>query len=232
MKNPAGQLAGFFCFWHVVLAGAKANRQFLIFRTKSARLYAIVDIETTGSKYPGNNIIDLGILIHDGRQVIATWQSLFKPEVPIPPFVVELTGITEDMVAEAPLFASKALEIYRLLQGCTFVAHDVNFDYLFLRHELAQAGFALELPKICTLKNSRKFLPGHPSYSLGKLCKELGIEVSDRHRALGDATATAALFDLLLPHLSGYAHFLSDGTASEVSLEELVRMPKPKKRRK
>lgn len=195
-------------------------------------MYAIVDIETTGSKYPGNNIIDLGILIHDGKQVVETWQSLFKPEVPIPPFVVELTGISEEMVAEAPLFKQKAAEIHELLRGTTFVAHDVNFDYLFVRHELKEAGFDIELPKICTLKNSRKFLPGHPSYSLGKLCKELGIEVSDRHRALGDATATAALFDLLLPHLSGYAHFLSDGTASEVSLAELVRTQSPKKRKK
>lgn len=194
-------------------------------------MYAIVDIETTGSKYPGNNIIDLGILIHDGRQVVETWQSLFKPAVPIPPFVVELTGITEEMVADAPLFSQKAAEIFALLRGKTFVAHDVNFDYLFVRHELQEAGFELESPKICTLKNSRKFLTGHASYSLGKLCKELEIEVSDRHRALGDATATAALFDLLLPHLAGYAHFLSDGTASEVSLAELVRTKTAKKRK-
>jgi len=101
-----------------------------------------------------------------------------------------------------------------------------------VRHELKEAGFDLELPKICTLKNSRKFLPGHPSYSLGKLCKALGIEVSDRHRALGDATATAALFDMLLPHLAGYAHFLSDGTASEVSLAELARTKSAVKRKK
>lgn len=195
-------------------------------------LYAIVDIETTGSKYPGNNIIDLGILIHDGKQLVQSWQSLFKPAVPIPPFVVELTGITEEMVAQAPLFEQRAAEIYSLLRGTTFVAHDVNFDYLFVRHELKEAGFELELPKICTLKNSRKFLPGHPSYSLGKLCKELGIEVSDRHRALGDATATAALFELLLPHLAGYAHFLSDGTASEVSLAEIARTSTSKKRKK
>lgn len=198
----------------------------------ASHLYAIVDIETTGSKYPGNNIIDLGILIHDGRQVVETWQSLFRPEVPIPPFVVELTGITEEMVAEAPLFKHKAAEIHALLRGTTFVAHDVNFDYLFVRHELKEAGFDLELPKICTLKNSRKFLPGHLSYSLGKLCKALGIEVSDRHRALGDATATAALFDMLLPHLAGYAHFLSDGTASEVSLAELARTKSAVKRKK
>ncbi|MBA4303731.1 MAG: DNA polymerase III subunit epsilon [Sphingobacteriaceae bacterium] len=195
-------------------------------------MYAIVDIETTGSKYPGNSIIDLGILLHDGRQIVQTWQSLFKPAVPIPPFVVELTGITEEMVAQAPLFQQHAADIFALLRGTTFVAHDVNFDYLFLRHELQEAGYDLDLPKICTLKNSRKFLPGHPSYSLGKLCKELGIEVSDRHRALGDATATASLFDLLLPHLAGYAHFLSDGTASEVSLAELVRISTPKKQKK
>lgn len=165
-------------------------------------LYAVVDIETTGSKFPGNNIIDLAIIRHNGRKVISEWHSLFKPEVPIPPFVVELTGIQEHMVADAPRFESLAAEVMQQLEACTFVAHDVNFDYNFLRHELKQAGFNLELPKICTLKSSRQFLPGHASYSLGKICKDLDIPIEARHRAIGDARATAALFEHIIPYLN------------------------------
>ncbi|MFN3529699.1 MAG: PolC-type DNA polymerase III [Bacteroidia bacterium] len=165
-------------------------------------LYAVVDIETTGSKYPGNNIIDLAIIRHNGRAVISEWHSLFKPSVPIPPFVVELTGIQEAMVANAPRFAELAAEVMLQLEDCVFVAHDVNFDYNFLRHELKEAGFVLDLPKLCTLKSSRQFLPGHASYSLGKICNDLEIPVEDRHRAIGDARATASLFERVYPLLN------------------------------
>jgi DNA polymerase-3 subunit epsilon len=191
-------------------------------------LFAIVDIETTGSKFPGNRIIDLAIIRHNGKEVVSEWHSLLRPDVAIPPFVIELTGISEEMVAEAPLFQDVAVDVIAQLHDCVFVAHDVNFDYSFLRHELKEVGYTLEMEKICTLKNSRKFLPGQASYSLGRLCTSLGIVVDQRHRAIGDARATASLFSLLHPHLMGFADFLTEGN-TEVQLSELARTTKSKK---
>jgi DNA polymerase-3 subunit epsilon len=185
-------------------------------------LFAIVDIETTGSKFPTHRIMELAIIRHNGREVISEWQSLFRPNVPIPPFVADLTGISEEMVAEAPLFEEKAYDITRQLDGCTFVAHDVNFDWSFLRHELNEAGFAFDARKLCTLQNSRKYLPGQPSYSLGKLCAALEITVEQRHRALGDARATASLFEILFPYLTEELADLPLA-ASPVTLSELMR---------
>lgn len=191
-------------------------------------MFAIVDIETTGSKFPGNRIIDLAIIRHNGKEVVSEWHSLLRPDVAIPPFVIELTGISEEMVAQAPLFQDVAVDVIAQLRDCVFVAHDVNFDYSFLRHELKEVGYTLEMEKICTLKNSRKFLPGQASYSLGRLCTSLGIVVDQRHRAIGDARATASLFSLLHPHLMGFADFLTEGK-TEVQLSELARTTKSKK---
>lgn len=191
-------------------------------------MFAVVDIETTGSKFPGNRIIDLAIIRHNGKEVVSEWHTLLRPDVAIPPFVMELTGISEEMVAEAPLFQDVAVDVIAQLRDCMFVAHDVNFDYSFLRHELKEVGYALEMDKICTLKNSRKFLPGQASYSLGRLCTALGIVVDQRHRAIGDARATASLFSLLHPHLMGFAEFLIEGN-TEVQLSELARTTKAKK---
>lgn len=191
-------------------------------------MFVIIDIETTGSKFPGNRIIDLAIIRHNGKEVVSEWHTLLRPDVAIPPFVIELTGISEEMVADAPLFQEVVVDVIAQLRDCTFVAHDVNFDYTFLRHELKEVGYTLEMEKICTLKNSRKFLPGQASYSLGRLCTSLGIVVDQRHRAIGDARATAELFSLLYPHLMGFADFLTEGN-NEVQLSEIARTTKLKK---
>lgn len=185
-------------------------------------MYAIIDIEATGSKYPADRMLELAIVRHDGRQIISQWSSLFRPDVAIPPFVVQLTGISEEMVAEAPLFAQKAHEIWEEIADCVIVGHDVSFDYGFLRHELAAVGYELQAPRLCTLKKSRKFLPDLPSYSLGRLAESLGIAIENRHRALGDALATTALFEKLLPFLEPN----SIQNAAEIALEELARIKK------
>lgn len=189
-------------------------------------IYAVIDIEATGSKYPADRMLELAIVRHDGRRVLSTWSSLFRPGVPIPPFVVQLTGITEEMVAEAPLFAEKAREIMYELRNCVIVGHDVSFDYNFLKFELNEAGYEFEAHKLCTLKKSRKYLPEQPSYSLGKLAEGLGIKVENRHRALGDALATAAVFELLYPQLEGWEEHLKQNEG--VSLEEVARTRKKK----
>lgn len=161
-------------------------------------MYAIVDIETTGGHASANGITEIAIVIHDGKEVVHQYQTLINPGISIPIYISALTGIDDEMVQSAPPFKKVAAEIYDLLQGKVFVAHNVNFDYSFIRHHLTQAGYDLQLRKLCTVRLGRKILPGYASYSLGKLCKCLNIEIEGRHRAGGDAQATAKLFSLLL----------------------------------
>lgn len=116
----------------------------------------------------------------------------------IPYFITELTGITNEMVKDAPRFYEVAKTIVEMTMGRTFVAHNVNFDYKFIQEEFRRLGYEYNRKTMCTVKLARKLLPGHKSYSLGKLCADLGIEINGRHRAAGDAFATAKLFDILL----------------------------------
>lgn len=160
--------------------------------------YAVVDIETTGGFAAGNGITEISILIHDGEQVVERYDTLINPLQQIPAYIEALTGITNDMVQHAPVFSEVASEIYRLLHDKVFVAHNVNFDYSFIRYQLGRCGYQLQCKKLCTVRLSRKLYPGFPSYSLGKLCGCLNITITDRHRAGGDATATAILFGLLI----------------------------------
>ena len=161
-------------------------------------MYAIVDIETTGGHASANGITEVAILIHDGIEIINSFSTLINPLIPIPIYIQALTGINDEMVKSAPTFQEVAAEIFSLLHDKIFVAHNVNFDFSFLRYHLASSGFSLQTKKICTVRLSRKIMPGFSSYSLGKLCKQVGIDLIDRHRAMGDASATACLFSMLL----------------------------------
>ncbi len=161
-------------------------------------MYAIVDIETTGGYAASHDITEIAIVLHDGQNITECFQTLVKPSVPIPYFIQSLTGITPDLVENAPLFSDIAPVIFQKLEGRVFVAHNVNFDYSFLKHHLLLCGFDLTAPKLCTVRLSRKVFPELPSYSLGNLCRHLGIDIRNRHRAGGDALATATLFDMLL----------------------------------
>lgn len=161
-------------------------------------MYAIVDIETTGGHASANGITEVAICIHDGLQVVHRYETLVNPGRDIPVYIRALTGISNEMVQNAPPFKQVAHEIYQLLHNKIFVAHNVNFDYSFLRYHLAASGYDLNCNKLCTVRLSRKILPGLPSYSLGKLCRHLNINNESRHRAGGDAGATAQLFGLLL----------------------------------
>src|SRR6201995_4193934 len=161
-------------------------------------MYAIVDIETTGGHASANGITEIAICIHNGRKVIERYETLVNPQREIPIYIQALTGINNDMVRDAPLFEEVAADIYHLLNGKIFVAHNVNFDHSFVKYHLTAAGYDLQCNKLCTVRLGRKILPGLPSSSLGKLCHHLGIENNSRHRAMGDADATAELFSLLL----------------------------------
>lgn len=161
-------------------------------------LYAVVDIETTGGHASGNGITEIAILIHNGESIVHSYETLINPDQYIPDHIEALTGISNEMVADAPRFDEVAAEIYSLLHDKVFVAHNVNFDFSFIKHQLSEAGYDLQSKKLCTVRLSRKILPGHASYSLGKLCTALNINLNNRHRAGGDARATAILLTMLL----------------------------------
>lgn len=161
-------------------------------------MYAVIDIETTGGSYKSGKITEIAILHFNGYEVTDKFVTLINPEIPIPWFVKNLTGIDDKMVATAPVFAEVANQIAQFTQDRIFVAHNINFDYNFVKQEFQYLGHEFERKKICTVKLSRKVVPNLPSYSLGKLCNSLQIEVFDRHRAEGDAQATALLMRKLL----------------------------------
>jgi DNA polymerase III subunit epsilon len=163
-------------------------------------VYAVVDIEATGGNHIKGKIIEIAVILFDGEKITKQYSTLVDPETKIDWYVTKLTGISNKMVADAPLFSKVAKEIATLVKGKIFVAHDVDFDYKFLKTELKKAGFDFNEPKVCTVKLSEKHMPGATSYSLGKLCDELGIPIpkEERHRAAGDAIATAKLLGLLL----------------------------------
>ncbi|HET7000456.1 MAG TPA: exonuclease domain-containing protein [Puia sp.] len=161
-------------------------------------MYAIVDIETTGSYAANNGITELAIVLHDGNMITDRYETLINPLVPIPPYIQALTGIQPAMLHDAPVFSDVASRVYELLKNAIFVAHHVNFDYSFIKHQLECCGYELDTKKLCTVRLSRKVFPGLAGYSLGKLCRDLEIPIVNRHRAGGDADATVILFEKIL----------------------------------
>jgi len=161
-------------------------------------LYAILDIETTGGKYNEEGITEIAIYKFDGHEIVDQFCSLVNPERPIQPFVVGLTGINNEMLTNAPKFFEVAKRIIEITEGCTIVAHNAQFDNRILTTEFDRLGFTFEKDMLCTVELSKKLIPDLPSYSLGKLVRSLGIPISDRHRAQGDAKATVSLFKMLL----------------------------------
>jgi DNA polymerase-3 subunit epsilon len=160
--------------------------------------YCIVDIETTGARKKGQKITEIAIIQTDGQKVLDQFQTLIHPERKIPHYIQRLTGITDAMVGQAPKFYEVAKQIVQMTENCVFVAHNVYFDFQFLKQEFAELGYRFARDKLCTVRLSRKVFPGHASYSLGKLCKDRNIPLTARHRAMGDAHATYLLFQEIL----------------------------------
>ncbi len=158
-------------------------------------MYAIIDIETTGGYAAAGNITEISVFIHDGTKVVKHFETLINPQQSIPRYITALTGIDNDMVSDAPSFDEIAETVFDLLNENIFVAHNVNFDYSFIKHQLKNSGYDLTAKKLCTVRLGRKIFPGLPSYSLGNICRSLNINIENRHRAGGDAKATVQLFD-------------------------------------
>lgn len=161
-------------------------------------MYCIIDIETTGGQYNEEGITEIAIYKFDGHEVVDQFISLVNPEKPIQPFVVKLTGINNAMLRSAPKFYEVAKRIIEITEGCIVVAHNASFDYRILQTEFRRLGFDFKKPTLCTVELAKKLIPDQVSYSLGKLVRALGIPMSDRHRASGDALATVKLFKMLL----------------------------------
>jgi DNA polymerase-3 subunit epsilon len=160
--------------------------------------FAIVDIETTGGAPSGGGITEIAVVIHDGEQIVREFQTLINPQQGIPAYITGLTGIDNNMVRNAPTFSEVADELWELLENRIFVAHSVNFDFGFIREAFLKTGRELNSSKLCTVRLSRKVFPGLSSYSLGRLCESQKIPILARHRAMGDAKATALLFDRMI----------------------------------
>ncbi len=161
-------------------------------------MYAILDIETTGGQFNEEGITEIAIYKFDGHEVVDQFISLVNPEIPIQPFVVKLTGISNAMLQSAPKFFEVAKRIIEITSDCVLVAHNASFDYRILRTEFRRLGYDFQAQTLCTVELAQKLIPEQPSYSLGKLVRALGIPIADRHRATGDAIATVKLFQLLL----------------------------------
>ncbi|MBS1642607.1 MAG: 3'-5' exonuclease [Bacteroidetes bacterium] len=163
-------------------------------------MFAIVDIETSGGHALGHGITEIGIVLHNGITVEGKYSTLINPKVPIQKYVQGLTGITNAMVANAPVFEELAPNIFNLLKDKIFVAHNVNFDYSFVKHQFKLSGYDFNERKLCTIRLARKIFPTLSKYGLETVCRELKIINHNPHRAIGDAMATAELFSLLLAH--------------------------------
>ncbi|MDG2368022.1 MAG: exonuclease domain-containing protein [Flavobacteriaceae bacterium] len=161
-------------------------------------MYSIVDVETTGGKFNEEGITEIAIYKFDGNRIIDQFISLINPEIPIQPFVQQLTGINNKMLINAPKFFQVAKRILEITENTVLVAHNSSFDYRMLRIEFKRLGFDFSIPQLCTVRMSKKLIPNMKSYKLGNLVKSLGIPISNRHRASGDALATTELFKLLL----------------------------------
>jgi len=175
----------------------------------SAERYAIIDIETTGGRADLHRITEIAIILHDGEHILDTYETLLNPETYIPYGITELTGITQDMVKDAPRFFEVAKKVVEMTEGAVFVAHNVSFDYNFIREEFARLGYTYSRQQLCTVRLSRKAFPGLRSYGLDNLIATFGIEVKQRHRAMGDALATAELFRRIMAQNGGPDQALS-----------------------
>ncbi|HKK61807.1 MAG TPA: exonuclease domain-containing protein [Bacteroidales bacterium] len=196
--------------------------------------FAVVDLETTGGLPSRDRIIEIGIVIITDGEVTDRYESLVNPERSIPPFIANMTGISNEAVKAAPKFFEIAKDIVLKLKGRIFVAHNVNFDYNFLRYEFQQLGYAFSSRRLCTVQLSRKLYPEYKSHGLSKLVKRFNLNMTDRHRALGDAQATAEFLLLSFQQKTNtpaeIKHLVNFGLQSarlpqNISIEDLHKLP-------
>ena len=195
-------------------------------------MYAIIDVETTGGQARYERITEIAIVLHDGNRVVDTFSTLLNPERSIPWNITRLTGISDEMVADAPKFYEVAKQIVQMTEGAVFVAHNVAFDYSFVREEFARLGFTFTRKQLCTVRLTRKVFPGLASYSLSNLKQHFGIRAARSHRALDDTLATVNIFERILAEQEGdtVRQFINHGIKEtklpkNITLERLHEVP-------
>ncbi len=186
---------------------------FLNLNTLELKKYAIIDIETTGGLIKRDKITEVAIVIHDGEKIVDSYETLVNPERSIPEFISRMTGITNEMVAEAPKFYEVARQIVEITEGAIFVAHNARFDYSFIREEFKRLGYTYSRRQLCTVRLTKNVFPDLPKYGLDYLIKHFDIRVENRHRAMDDVKATVEVFENVL----GIQH-------SDLSIKDIVNL--------
>jgi DNA polymerase-3 subunit epsilon len=181
-------------------------------------VFAVIDVETTGGHLYDDRITEVAIYVTDGKKLIKSFSSLVNPERKITPFVVKLTGITDEMVSTAPTFADIAEEVLSYTKDCVFIAHNISFDYSMIKREFKRIGIPFRRSNACTVELSQRVFKNQPSYSLGNLTKNLGINLSNRHRAYGDAEATAILLQMIIEE-KGESYILDHSNANTQNID-------------
>ena len=151
------------------------------------RPLAFVDLETTGATATADRITEIGIVEVDADGTVREWQQLVNPGMRIPPFIEQLTGISNEMVAAAPPFEAVAAEAMKRLEGRLFIAHNARFDYGFLKNEFKRLDVTFRASVLCTVKLSRALFPEHKRHNLDSLIERHDLQAAARHRALADA---------------------------------------------
>ncbi|MEX2110651.1 MAG: 3'-5' exonuclease [Gemmatimonadaceae bacterium] len=190
--------------------------------------YVVVDVETTGGQsYLHDRITEIACVVVRNGEIVELFETLVNPKRSISPFVTQLTNITAAMVEHAPTFDRIASDVMRVLQGHVFVAHNANFDWRFITSELSRAsGHKLRGRRLCTVKLARKVVPQLPRRSLDHLARYYGVEITNRHRAGGDALATARCLIRMLSDLS------DRGCATWDDLDVLLARPAGRKKKR
>jgi len=231
MRNPDGRwmLADLTAKPYAVTRGPTRARGHSPDEPLNRLSYVVVDTETTGGRsWLADRITEFAAVVVRDGEIVELYETLVNPERAIPPFVTQLTNITWDMVKNAPTFDRIAPEVMRVLEGNVFVAHNATFDWRFITTELSRStGRQLRGRRLCTVKIARKVLPQLPRRSLDHVARYYGVEIRNRHRAAGDALATAKC---LLRMMSDLA---DRGCGTWGELQTLLRTPpgRCKKRR-
>jgi DNA polymerase III subunit epsilon len=163
----------------------------------AADTLAFVDLETTGGNPAYDRITEIGIVRVQNGELLEEWSSLVNPQCPISPYIEAFTGISSEMVADAPLFADVAASVFEKLRGAVFIAHNARFDHSFLRTEFRRVGMAYSAEALCTVKLSRRLFPEHVRHNLDAVMERHALSCSARHRALGDAKVICDLWSKL-----------------------------------
>jgi len=169
-----------------------------------------LDIETTGGSPLGSRITEIGAVRVEDDKVVGTFNELVNPEQHVPSFITKMTGISDDMLWDAPLFRGIADDLELFLDGAIFVAHNVNFDYSFIKAAYGEIGARFNMDRLCTARLSRRLYPDQPRHNLDTIIERHGFVVKDRHRALDDAKVLFDFYQKALAEHGQAAHAAMD----------------------